>query len=43
MVAALYLAADFKVTGFPALLIILAIIGFFIFIGVMIGRRGKGE
>ena len=35
------LAVTKTVTGLPALLIILAIIGFFIWIGVRIGRRGR--
>jgi len=35
------LAVTKTVTGLPALLIILAIIAFFILIGVRIGRRGR--
>jgi len=35
------LAYTKTVTGLPALLIIVAIIGFFIWIGVRIGRRGR--
>jgi flagellar biogenesis protein FliO len=35
------LAYTKTVTGLPALLIILAVIGFFIWIGMRIGRRGR--